>query len=96
MTATRGFGSSAIAHSRSIMACSSGAWSGSTILAPDAASASLSDVKYWKNAIPMTITSIGMRPTLRTWNKTTAKTTYKRPSSEPVSNIRSDRPASRP
>ncbi len=33
-TATRGLGMSASAHSRSIMACSSGACSGSTTLAP--------------------------------------------------------------
>ena len=43
-----------------------------------------------------TITSIGTRPTLSTWNRTTANTTYKSPSNEPVRSIRSDRPASRP
>ncbi len=43
-TATRGFGSPAIAHSRSTMACSSGASCSETIFAPDAASASLSEV----------------------------------------------------
>ncbi len=43
-TATRGLGRLAIAQSRSTMACSSGACSGVTIFAPEAASASLSDV----------------------------------------------------
>ena len=42
--ATRGFWSSAIAASRSTIACSFGASSGLTTLAPEAASASLSEV----------------------------------------------------
>ena len=44
ITAMRGFGRSAIAHSRSTMSCRSGASSRSTILAPAAARASLSEV----------------------------------------------------
>ena len=44
MTAIRGFGRSAIAQSRSTIACSSGASSRETIFAPEAASASLSEV----------------------------------------------------
>ena len=44
ITATRGFGRSAIAQSRSTMSCSSGAWSRETTFAPEAASASLSEV----------------------------------------------------
>ena len=75
MIATFGFGRSAIAHRRSIMACSSGAWSRSTILAPEASRASLAEVKYWNRAMPITITSIGIRPTLSTWKRTTAKMT---------------------
>ena len=55
MIATCGFGRSAIAHRRSTISCSSGASSRSTTFAPEAASASLSEVKYWKNAIPTTI-----------------------------------------
>ena len=66
MIATRGFCRSASAHSRSIMSCSSGASSRSTIFAPAALSASLSEVKYWKNANPPTITSISTRPALST------------------------------
>ena len=65
MTATRGFGRSAIAQSRSTMSCSSGACSGVTTLAPDASSASLSEVKYWNTAMPVMISSIGRIPTLR-------------------------------
>ena len=52
ITATFGFGRSAIAHSRSTMSWSSGAWSRSTTFAPEASSASLSEVKYWKSAKP--------------------------------------------
>ena len=74
-TATRGFGRSAIAQSRSTIACSSGACSGETIFAPEAASASLSDVQYWTAASPITITSIGASPTLSTEKRTTAKMT---------------------
>ncbi len=44
ITATRGFGRSASAQSRSTIACSSGACSGETTLAPDVASAILSEV----------------------------------------------------
>ena len=73
--ATFGFGRSAIAHRRSTIACSSGCSSGVTIFAPEAARASLSEVKYWKNASPTTITIIGTRATFRTLNRTTAKTT---------------------
>ena len=43
-TAMRGFGRFAIAQSRSTIACSSGASSAVTTFAPDAASASLSEV----------------------------------------------------
>ena len=96
ITATFGLGRSAIAHSRSIIVCSSGASCSLTTLAPDAARASLSEVKYWKNASPTTISSIGMRPTFRTWKRTTAKPTYSAPSSAPVNSIRKERPASRP
>ena len=73
--ATRGIGSSAIAASRSIVSKSCGASSRSITFAPAARSASLSDVKYWKNAMPNTITSIGTNPTFRTENSTTAKRT---------------------
>ena len=75
MSAIRGFGRSAIAQSRSTMSCSCGAWSRSTILAPAAARASLSEVKYWKKASAPTITSMKTMPTFSTWNSTTAKTT---------------------
>ena len=50
MIATFGFGRSAIAHRRSTMSCSAGASSRSTTFAPDASSASLAEVKYWKIA----------------------------------------------
>ena len=96
MTATRGFGRSAVAQSRSTIACSSGACSGVTTLAPEAASASLSEVKYWKAASPTTISSIGTRPTFRKLKRTTAKTTYSRPSMKVVRTMRDDRPKSRP
>ncbi len=43
-TAMRGFGRFAIAQSRSTIACRSGASSGETTFAPEAASASLSEV----------------------------------------------------
>jgi hypothetical protein len=56
----------------------------------------LSEVKYWKKASPTTMRIIGARPTLRTSNRTTAKTTYSSPSREPVRSIRSVRPALRP
>ena len=75
MTAMRGFGRPAIAQSRSTIACSSGASCCETIFAPDAARASLSEVQYWKTAMPTTITSIGTSPTFSTWSRTTAKTT---------------------
>ena len=63
MIATRGFGRSASAHSRSTMSCSAGASSRLTTFAPAAARASLSEVKYWKTAIATMITSIGAIPT---------------------------------
>ena len=47
-----GLGRSASAHRRSIMSCSSGASSRSTTFAPEAASASLSEVKYWNEGQP--------------------------------------------
>jgi hypothetical protein len=56
----------------------------------------LSEVKYWKKAIPTTIKINGTRPTFRTWKRTTAKTTYSSPRRVVVSRMRSDRPASRP
>ena len=74
-TAIRGFGRSAIAQSRSTIACSSGASSAETIFAPEAASAIRSDVQYWTAARPTTITSIGTSPTFSTEKRTTAKTT---------------------
>ena len=58
ITATRGFGRSAIAARRSTIACSSGASSGPTTFAPDAIKAILSDVKYWRNASPPMITAM--------------------------------------
>ena len=75
MIATRGFGRSDMAQRRSTIAWSSGACSGVTTFAPEAARASLSDVKYWKNASPTTMSSIGASPTFRTLKRTTAKTT---------------------
>src|SRR4051795_2138770 len=42
------------------------------------------------------ITSIGTRPTLKTWKRTTAKITYSSPRRPLVTIIRSVRPASRP
>ena len=62
ITATLGFGRSAIAASRSTIACSSGASCSVTIFAPDAFSASLSEVKYWKNARAPRIRIIGDDP----------------------------------
>jgi hypothetical protein len=35
----------------------------------------LSDVKYWKNARPTTMSTIGTSPTFKTLKRTTAKTT---------------------
>ncbi len=75
MTATRGFGRSASAQSRSTIACRSGASSGVTIFAPDAASATLSAVQYCTTAIRTMITSIGARPTFSTLKRTRAKPT---------------------
>ena len=49
----------ASAQSRSTIACRSGASSRVTIFAPEAASATLSDVQYWTAAIATMITSIG-------------------------------------
>ena len=69
ITATRGFGRSASAQSRSTIACSSGACSGSTTLAPEVASAILSEVKYWKSASPPTITTITRIERSRTWKR---------------------------
>jgi hypothetical protein len=66
ITATRGFGRSAMAQSRSTMSWSCGASSRSTTFAPAALRASLSDVKYWTNAITPTITSIRTSPALST------------------------------
>jgi hypothetical protein len=67
-----------------------------TTFAPEAASAILSEVKYWNNASPTTMSSIGTRPTFRTLKRTTAKTTYRSPSRNDVRSIRAERPASRP
>src|SRR5712691_7931042 len=50
ISAIRGFGRSAIAHRRSTMSWSSGAWLRSTIFAPAAASATLSAVQYFTAA----------------------------------------------
>ena len=75
MIATFGFGRSAIAQRRSIMSCSSGASSRLTILAPAARRASLSEVKYWKNEIPMMITIIGTSPTPANWMSAKPKMT---------------------
>src|SRR5215208_4264410 len=46
--------------------------------------------------MPTTITSIGMRPTLRNLNRTKAKRTYSSPSMPLVASMRRERPASRP
>ncbi len=54
--ATRGLGMSASAHSRSIMACSSGAWCGSTTWALIDLSASESEKYHCPQAIASTIT----------------------------------------
>ena len=51
-TATFGFGRSACTHSRSIIACSSGACCGVTSRAPMARRASLSEPKSWNSARP--------------------------------------------
>ena len=75
ITATRGFGRSAIAASRSTIACNSGASSGPTTFAPEALSAILSDVKNWKNASAPMITTTRKMPMLRTFTRTTKKTT---------------------
>ena len=56
-TATFGFGRSAWTHSRSIIACSSGASAGVTSRAPIARSASLSEPKSWKIARPPAISA---------------------------------------
>src|SRR5215211_3372410 len=96
ITATRGFGRSAIAHSRSTMSCSSGAWSRSTICARDAASAILSDVKYCRKASPPMIRSTIPIPTSRIWSRITKKATYSAPSRNMVVTMRTDSPKSRP
>src|SRR5215217_1056151 len=96
ITATRGFGRSAMAHSRSIMSCSSGAWSRSTICAREAASAILSDVKYWRNASPPMIRRMNPIPTLRIWSRITKNATYSDPSRNMVVTIRTESPKSRP
>ena len=75
MMATRGFGRSAIAQSRSTMSCSSGACSRSTTFAPEAASAILSDVKYWRNASAADHDDQRRVQTLKSWISTTKKTT---------------------
>ena len=75
--ATRGLGMSAIAQSRSIMPCSSGACSGVTTRAPIARSATVSERHHWKKATPMPASPIRMarppptayiRPTTRATN----------------------------
>ena len=75
MIATFGFGRSAMAQRRSIMSCSAGAWSRSTIFAPEATSASLADEKYWKTASAATITSPTMNPPPMNEMSRAAKTT---------------------
>ena len=50
--ATRGFGMSAMAHSRSTMPCSSGASCGETTRPRIANSAMRSDMKYWTSRMP--------------------------------------------
>ena len=75
MIATFGLGRSASAQRRSIMSWSAGASSRSTILAPEASSASFADEKYWKTAIAPTITSATMKPPPMTWIRTKAKMT---------------------
>ena len=75
MIATRGFGRSAIAQRRSTMAWSSGACSRWTTLAPEAARAILSDVKYWKKASAPSSRTIGTIPSWKYCTSTTKKTT---------------------
>ena len=75
MTATRGFGRSAIAQRRSTIACSSGACSGVTTFARDAASAILSEVKYWRNASPPIRTSANQSWNWKIWSITTKNAT---------------------
>ena len=60
--ATRGLGRSAWMHSRSIVACSSGASWGLTSWAPIEASAILSEVKYWIRNRPPAITATVTAP----------------------------------
>ena len=57
MIATCGFRMFRHRASRSTVACSSALPRGVTTRAPEAFSASLSEVKYWKKASPTTITS---------------------------------------
>ena len=48
---------------------------GPTTFAPDASSAILSDVKYWRNASPPMIRTMAKIPMFRTFTITTKKTT---------------------
>jgi hypothetical protein len=62
-TATRGLGRSAWTHSRSTIACNSGASWGETSRAPIACSASLSEVKSWRSSRPAAMTAMRTAPT---------------------------------
>ncbi len=70
-----GFGTPACSERRSTIACSSGACSGVTTCAREALSASVSDVKYWKNASAPSSTTANARSTLNRLIITAKKTT---------------------
>ena len=93
-TAIFGFGRSAWMQSRSIIACSPGASSGETSLAPIAESASLSEKNSWASDSAPITTTIVTTPAPAAIS-TPMKTTYRRPSRNSVRSIRAWSPASR-
>ena len=58
ITHTRGFGRSACTHSRSMIPCSSGSWSGETSLTPSVAIAILSEANSCSSSSPTATTTI--------------------------------------
>ena len=91
--ATRGFGMSARAQSRSITPCRSGASSGSTTCAPMAASAILSEKNHWATRKPaaMITTQAQLSPAVMS---PAIAATYSRPSRNMTRTMRVVRPRS--
>ena len=94
-SATLGLGRLACTHRRSIIACSSGAWSGVTSWAPMAASPILSEAKSWTSRSTTAITATRAALTPAAISAATS-TAYTAPSRKSTRTIRNWSPVSLP